>query len=555
VVSDAHVKDEDGIDAQAICWLLHSSRDDIVLVAALQALAGLPRDFTAVEILHKADVIHRIEGAFQSCFSVDSTITTRWHALNIDSAELFCRAWLKLATSNSSISWPTNLIEPLKLMEGMSLKCDAAAVASCIRAFSRPTRQNVWKLLDHLTRAVSLDFDLSLETQAVLIDTFIECIIKWEQPTAVVEETRLRAIPTLIHVIHLSNDMGVYSTGAAAALGLHILVMGLYDSLKLRSEAARRDSYCDVMLQSLSIVARSPRRYGIYDEPTQQVIMKELTDLALPILESPERFSHTTVVAMRKSLTALLLERQIGVGKIPDSTLSRVLQLSYPPTGLGRHQTPQYLRAILDILAASQEPNIVGFTMRILDHLINTTQIPVCVSFVSHGGLTTLSSFFRSDQGRIAIDSVRTVCAFINTMTTLYRQDLITNGGAGYVEFAEHCEATFRCGFFDAFCALVSSGKWRFSDFSSLGALVRLCRLSPSRRSWPQVIAALQNAENRYCDSEFYGPTLCHIEAMRQAVMGQRTVAPPTSSSDNAQSKDSKPLKTISRVLFVHNPS
>ncbi|KAG7446523.1 uncharacterized protein BT62DRAFT_919797 [Guyanagaster necrorhizus] len=198
---------EDMLDASALIWLFSKSADTDVISAALQALAGLPRYFSALDDLREADALALVEQGFQDYFHKDTTVDLQWHLIDAEVAELYCRAWIHL-TRGTSEQWPLEIIEPLWLLQDSKLHPDAAAIASCAVALSSFESQvSQWDPLAYLSKCISGELQLSQTTQCCLLDSVIECMVLWEMPAAVIEETTVRAIPTLLQILHLTGDL------------------------------------------------------------------------------------------------------------------------------------------------------------------------------------------------------------------------------------------------------------------------------------------------------------------------------------------------------------
>ncbi|KAF7315424.1 hypothetical protein MIND_00057200 [Mycena indigotica] len=200
---------QDIIDATALAWLFSESTDQQVISVALQAIAGLPRDFSALNVLRDAGALQLIEQGFQNCFHKDTTIGLHWHLVDAEKAALFCRAWIKLIRGTGE-QWPFAIIEPLWLLQNLDLSRhpDVAAIASCAVALSSfDSHISQWELLGYLSRSASGEIILSQTTQCCLIDSLIECFVRWEMPLAVIEDTISRAVPVLLQVLHLTEEL------------------------------------------------------------------------------------------------------------------------------------------------------------------------------------------------------------------------------------------------------------------------------------------------------------------------------------------------------------
>ncbi|KAF9465981.1 hypothetical protein BDZ94DRAFT_1117659, partial [Collybia nuda] len=321
------VSSDDILDASALVWLFTRSTDKHVVATALQAIAGLPRDFTAMHILQGAGALHLVEQAFQYCFDKDTTIDLKWHLHDADSAWLYCRAWMNL-TRGTGEQWPIDLVEPLWKLQDQKSHTDAAATASCAIALSSPdTHLAQWELLSYLSHYAAGDLQLTSATVCCLLDSIIEITIQWEMPTAVIGQTTVRAVPTLLRLLQSLGDMQTSNVHSAAALALYVFTQeGPIDLNLYRSEERRRVDYCEIMLTSLSKITTKPAQFGV-EETLLDVAALELCRMASPVLGQSQRFSNGLRDITRASLFEMFMAGRIGPGRVSDSALADVLHL------------------------------------------------------------------------------------------------------------------------------------------------------------------------------------------------------------------------------------
>jgi hypothetical protein len=305
---------DDAIDATALAWLFNKSTDQEVVSAALQAISGLPRDFSALRILRDAGALPLIEHGFQSCFHKDTTVDLQWHLVDPESAELYCRAWMKL-TRGTAEQWPFDIVEPLWMLQDLNTHPDAAAIASCAVALSSfDSHVSQWELLAYLARCSAGEMQLSQTTQCCILDTISECLVRWEMPLAVIEDTTIRAVPVLLRMLHLTEDLPNSKVRSAAALALYIVTCGGAIDLGLyMSEEKRRREYCELMIEALSALVETPARFGVQDS-LLDIVSAELARLACPIVAQSERFPQRLRTVARSSLSKLYADGRIAQG-------------------------------------------------------------------------------------------------------------------------------------------------------------------------------------------------------------------------------------------------
>ncbi|KAJ7163561.1 hypothetical protein C8R43DRAFT_285601 [Mycena crocata] len=305
---------EDIVDATALSWLFNKSTDQEVVSVALHAIAGLPRDFSALRILRDAGALPLIEQGFQSCFHKDTTVDLQWHLVDPDSAELYCRAWMKL-TRGTAEQWPFDIVEPLWMLQDLNTHPDAAAIASCAVALSSfDSHISQWELLGYLGRCSAGEIQLSQATQCCILDSISECLVRWEMAVAVIEDTATRAVPVFLRMLHLTEDLPNSPVRSAAALALYIVTCGGAIDLGLyMSEEKRRAEYCELMIQALSVIAETPARFGVQDS-LLDIVGAELARLACPIVAQSERFPQPLKTVARSSLSKLYADGRIAQG-------------------------------------------------------------------------------------------------------------------------------------------------------------------------------------------------------------------------------------------------
>ncbi|KAF8893405.1 hypothetical protein BD779DRAFT_1048114 [Infundibulicybe gibba] len=196
----------DKLDASALLWLLERSSDSVVVSTTLQAIAGLPRDFSSLPILHGANAVSRVEESFRRCFYIDTSVDVQWHLLDPESAGLYCRAWLRL-TRGTNEKWPFELLEPILILQDVKTHPDCAAIASCAVALSSPNSHlPQWKLISCLVMYSTGEIHLNPSTLCWLLDSLVECAIRWEMATSVIDRTTHRGVPAFFRLLQSTQD-------------------------------------------------------------------------------------------------------------------------------------------------------------------------------------------------------------------------------------------------------------------------------------------------------------------------------------------------------------
>lgn len=506
---------DDVLDATALAWLFGKSPDNEVASAALQAIAGLPRDFSALHVLRDAGALFLVEQGFQSCFHKDTTVDLQWHLTHPERAELYCRAWIKL-TRGTSEQWPFDILEPLWMLQDLKTHPDAAAMASCAVALSSfDSHMSQWELLAYLAQCTSGDVQLAQTTQCCLLDSIIECMVRWEMPIAVVEETTRRAVPTLLRMLHLTEDLPTSDVRSAAALALYIFTRGSVDLAYYQSEHQRRANYCEITLEALSVIVENPERFGVEDA-LLDIAAQELCRLATPVVAQSERFPQRLKVIARMSLSKLYIEGRVGVGIIPDTILADVLHILFPPTEISHAQKPLFVATLVETLEMSSHPDVTSWSVRNLEVLLTKCTLPVSKAFTDGNGIAAVLRAAKAgdvDSRRLQIDSLRTLCAFIDSSTVLYAETSVLP----LHPVEEQFDLVFQSNFFETLCSVVASRHYWLFEVSGhwMPALVQLCRIRPNQVVWKMVVKVFRDFAERNMGEDGYVETLSHLDVMQ----------------------------------------
>ncbi|KAJ7691282.1 hypothetical protein B0H17DRAFT_564794 [Mycena rosella] len=515
---------EDVVDATALAWLFNKSTDHEVVSTALQAIAGLPRDFSALRILRDAGALPLIEQGFQSCFHKDTTVDLKWHLLDPELAELYCRAWMKL-TRGTAEQWPFDIVQPLWMLQDLNTHPDTAAIASCAVALSSfDSHMSQWELVAYLARCSAGELQLSQTTQCCILDSISECFVRWEMPVAVIEDTATRAVPVLLRMLHLTEDLPNSKVRSAAALALYIITSGGAIDLGLyMSEDKRRGEYCELMIEALSVIVEGPARFGVQDA-LLDIVGVELARLASPIVAQSERFPQRLRTVARSSLSKLYADGRIAQGIVPDSILADVLHLLFPPAYLSESQQSIFVTTLVETLETSSHPDITNWAVRLLEVLLSKCSLAVSQAFVENNGINAVVRAARAgavDSRRLQIDSLRTMCAFITSTTNEYNAV-----GTSHPALDEQFDVLLESEFFDTLTSIITSRRWWLFEVSGhwLPAIVELCRIRPGAKVWPNVWKTFKEFAERNVGEDGYSETLAHLDVIRR-VLGEEPQA------------------------------
>lgn len=510
--SDETLRD-DMLDAMALAWLITKSTDSLVVSASLQAIAGLRRDFSATCVLLDAQALCLIEQGFQSCFHKDTTVDLQWRLIDAESAELYCRAWIKL-TRGTPAQWPIEVLEPLWLLQDLDSHPDLAATASCAVALSSlDSHMCQWELLAYLGKCAAGELVLAHATQCCVLDSIIECLANWEMPMAVIDKTNVRAVPILLRMLRVSENFPASNIRSAVALALYVLTCGAIALDEFLSEEARRSQYCEFMLKALSTLVEEPDRFGIKGS-LFDIIIQELSRLASPVIVQAERFPQNLRDIARSSLSKLYVEGRAGVGHIPDAVLADVLQLMFPPLHLPDGERTHLVATLVDTLQMSSHPEVTNWSLRLLAVLLFRCSPAVCQSFTSNNGIEAVLRAVKTgdvDSRRQQTDSFRLLFSFIESAIAWP----IESAPLSLVKSAsdEQLDAIFQSEFFEILCSFVASLR-RLFEFSNhwMRVLAALCAARPREHVWSKFVNVGRAFVERSEEEDGYSEKLYNLE-------------------------------------------
>ncbi|KAG7094007.1 hypothetical protein E1B28_007636 [Marasmius oreades] len=515
--SAPHVVYNDSLDAAALIWLFTKSTDRDVISASLQAISGLPRDFAALHLLRDAGALHSVEQEFEKCFHKDTTIDLQWHLVDPEKALLYCRAWINL-TRGTSEQWPVDIVEPLWLLQDTKAHPEAAAIAACAVALSSfDSHTSQWELLSYLSRCASGELQLSQATQCCLLDSIIECMVRWEMPLAVIEQTNVRAVPTLLRMLHLTEDLPSSELQSASTLALYVITHGgIFNLDEYRSEDRRREECCQLLVKALAVLIDNPEHFGV-TEDLIDIIAKQFCRLAPSVVAQSERFPQALKETVKAALTRLYIDRRIGIGITPNILLANVLHLLYPPLLVPDKQRAPLVSILIENLRTPvPNPGITGCSIRLLEVLVSDCTLPVMAAFTESQGIPAILRLMKAggeDSRRPQIESLRTLFTFIRNVTMQYQfQTHIQN----VEELNLHVDTIFQSEFFEIFCSFISKRRWWLYEISGdwMPTLFRLCKLRPAQPVWVMVVRVFREFTNQNFGEDGYMETVALLDAM-----------------------------------------
>jgi len=489
------VDPDDNLDASALVWLFTRSTNKEIIAAALQAVAGFPRDFSAFHTLRDAHALALVEEGFQGCFEQDTTIGLKWHLTDPEGALLYCKAWMNLARG-TLVKWPSELQQPLRILQGLDNHPDAAAIASCVVAVSSlDSHVAQGDLIAHLSSYTMGVSHFSHSTVTWLLDSMIEVLVQWTMPMAVVDNTRIQAVPVLLRILQLTDGMPTSNVRSAAGLALYVVTCGPVD-LNTRgpvglenywSEGRRRLDHCENLIAALSAIAKQPEQFGV-DDALLETTARELATLAAPILSHSNRFSFQSKECARSNLLHLFKAGRIRIGTVPDAVLVDVMRLLHPIRNiLGYH--PALIKIFIDMLSTSSYPDITRFSVLLLQPLLLECSAAVAESFVESNGINAIIRVAKSgdiDDRWLQVNSWRTLRHFVDSCIALHNQSADT----------QLSDSIFRSDLCETLCAVIASRRlWLLERSQWIPTLMTLCRLWPHEAVWRKLFLVAHDAD------------------------------------------------------------
>ena len=489
--------------------------------AALLAIAGLPREFSATHVLREADALNLVEQGFQSCFEKDTTVGVDWHLLDADGAWLYCKAWMNL-TRGISKHWPMELVEPLRKLQDFQGNSDASATASSLVAVSQSSLDShmaQWDLVAYLSKYVTGKIKLSHSTVCWLLDSITEGVMHWEIPIAVIERTALSAsaVPVLLRLLRHTEHFPTSHIRSATALALHSFTCGPIDLHVYQSEELRRMKYCEVMLMSLSKIAGNPSQFGVTD-PLLDITATELSKLASPAVSHSSQLSFGLKNIAMTGLLHLFTTGRIAIGKHSDAVLADVLHLFCHIPRVPSEDQLLIVKIVVDILGRSSHPNLTTWSVRLLKKLLAGCPISVVQAFTESGGINAVLRTVKVGgigHQRLQGDSWRTLCICMNASIPFGDLEHELPSDLSTI-IKNHLDAIFHSDFFETFCSAIISRPWWLIEVSDdwIPTLVKLCRLRPYESVWRSVIKVVNDTNAKTHDHHGISEAMNQLENM-----------------------------------------
>ena len=273
-----------------------------------------------------------------------------------ESAEKYCRAWMRL-TAGTSLKWPRDLLVPLETMRGVE-SGNVGAIAACTRAIAfLEDKDGRSSLLSYLARYEKDQDNSSHEIQCWLLDTFLSCSFISDKRSRPSAHMAREAVPILLRLLHRTKQALASRVRSAVALSLSLMAGQMPDLALFHDEATRREQFGELLISSLVEIVRNPDIYAV-DYELLDLIALELPHVAsLVLLPGGAGRNHLKLVA-QQGLLSLYLQGRMKV--LPTSMLANVLQILYPPTIVPRSEGPLFIRSLLETLRCSASVTEIG---------------------------------------------------------------------------------------------------------------------------------------------------------------------------------------------------
>lgn len=496
-----------------------SSNEDIV-TTVLQAIGGLPRDFSAFQVLRNAGAIRLTLQQFVSCFHCDSSFGVEWYILDPQGAERYCRAWMRL-TRGTMERWPSDLLKPLDKLTSVQGQHHISVIASCTCALdSLDSRIPQLALINHLEKFVSGESNLSHLTQCWLLDTLLECSIGWELEAAVIEDIAKRAIPFLLQLLHLTTRALASQPRNAIALTLCSLTHGNIDPSLFSDENKRQKDFHKVIIPSLAAILQDPIRFGVKDDLLNQTSI-EFSRLSAPVLMGSHRLLRDLKQITRFTLSKLYLDGRIGIGLVSDYVLADILQILHPLGNIALEQRPWFVTTILDTLRVTTDLNVTIGAVRLLEPLLVDCHLPVLRVFLDGNGISTLlraSHAGDTDSRKLQVDCMRTLCIFLRRVAACrLRQKEFS---VLYPSSEIKLDTIFRSDLFTTLISIISVQRWWLEEIADvwLPSLLELCEVTPNEHIWRNVEIVFGKFAENHIGEDKYPRMLKDLDRMKEVL-------------------------------------
>ena len=498
--------------------MLQQCSSDDIATTALQAIGGLPRDFSAFHVLRNAGAIGLTIQNFASCFHRDSSFGVEWYILDSQGAERYCRAWMRL-TRGTMERWPSDLLRPLDKLTSVQGQPHIAVIASCACALdSLDSRSPQLALINHLEKFVSGESNLSQLIQCWLLDTLLECSIGWELEAAIIEDIALKAVPLLLQLLHFTKPALASQPRNAIALTLCSLTHGNIDPSLFSDEHKREENFHRVIIPSLAAIIDDPTRFGVKDDLLNLTSI-EFSRLSAPILMGSRRLLRDLKKIARLTLSKLYLDGRIGFGLVSDPVLADILRILHPLVNITPEQKPSFVTTLLDTLRATTDLNITFGCVRLLEQMLVDCHLATLQAFLEGNGISALlraSHTGGTDSRKLQLDCMRTLCIFLRRVAACrLRQKEFS---VVYPSSEIKLDAIFHSDLFTTLISIVSTQRWWLEDVAEvwLPSLLELCTVTPDEPIWRSVETVFRKFAENHDGEDKYPRMLKDLDRVKE---------------------------------------
>jgi hypothetical protein len=498
--------------------MLQQSSSDDIITTALQAIGGLPRDFSAFHVFRNAGAIGLTLERFASCFHRDSSFGVEWYILDAQGAERYCRAWMRL-TRGTMERWPSDLLKPLDELTSVQEQSYVSVIASCTCALdSLDSRIPQLALINLLEKFTSRESNFSQLIQCWLLDTLLECSIGWELEAAVIEDIAKRAVPLLLQLLYLTNRALAAQPRNAIALTLCSLTHGSIDPSLFSDENKREENFHNVIIPSLATVIQDPVRFGVKDD-LLDITSIEFSRLSAPILMAPRRLLRDLKNIARLTLSKLYLDGRIRFGLVSDRVLADILRIFHPPVNITLEQRPLFVTTLLDTLRATTDLNITVGSIQLLEPLLVDCHFPVLQAFLDGNGISALlraSHAGETDSRKLQLHCMRTICILLqrSALCRLRQKEFSIIYPSSEIDL----DVIFHSDLFTTLLSAVSMQRWWLEEIAEiwLPSLLELCEVMPDEQIWRSVETVFRNFAENHDGEDKYPRMLKDLDRMKE---------------------------------------
>ncbi|PPQ71281.1 hypothetical protein CVT24_012335 [Panaeolus cyanescens] len=518
----------DVLDAHSIVWLLRQCSNEESIVITLQAIGGLPRTFTAFDILRNAGTIPRVLDRLSACFHHDSSsFDKECQIVDAQAAEKYCRAWMRL-TSGTSATLPNGLLGQLTKSLSMERDPHVNAIVTCLAALdSLDSWTAQVELVNKLATLTSKNAILP-STERWLLDTFLECSLSWELHALSINDVTTTAIPVLLELLQRPTKPDSISQAVRDTVSSLLYVLttrnnnDLLALIKTQDSVFVPDTYHKTLVPALSVMIEHPERFNIQSSQLEFVVL-EFVKVASTSARTSGRLPQGVRRGARHALCKLYLDGHLPTPRVSESMLTEILQILHPPDSIPSEQHPPLTKALLLTISSCSEAPVGISALQLLEHLLEGGGTDVLQTFIENRGVAVLlrrAHTGETDSRVLQFAAIRTLCVFLrrlmvksskryniapwtldsmNDANLDTRSEKSSSSSPDSAVVTEQLDQLFKSDFFPTLLSIIGGRRWPLPEVAEvwMPALVLVCEARPEEPIWRSVVSMFRGFAER----------------------------------------------------------